>query len=436
MSPRQRLTTTGGRTATTRHIFGERVLSVGMPINQPAPAGWRWVPLTEVATMESGHTPSREHPEYWNGDIPWLGVRDAGKNHGTVIDDTSEHTNQLGVDNSSARLLPAGTVCLSRGGTVGYVVMLGRPMCTSQGFANWICGPELDARFLMHLLLSEKRGLDRFAIGTTIQTIYYPDLKALHVCIPSLSEQQRIVRMLDEAFEGVAVAKANTEKNLQNVRVLFESHLHAVLAKGANGWKSAPLNEICDLISRGISPSYAEAGDTVVLNQRCVRNHQVDFGPSRRHDGNIKKVAEIRLLQPGDVLVNSTGVGTLGRVGQVMTLPQRRTTVDSHITILRPRADLFVQKFFGYMLIAIEPSIALLGQGSGGQTELAKSALSAMHVTWPTSHAEQKRKIANLDALVGASDVLASGYLKKLAALDDLQKSLLSQAFLGELEAA
>lgn len=292
---------------------------------------------------------------------------------------------------------------------------------------------QFDYKFLYYVLLT--LDLPKLARGVK-PGINRNDVYALKVMVPPLPEQQRIVRLLDEAFEGITIAKANAERNLQNARVLFETHLHDVFATGANGWKSAPLDEICDLISRGISPSYSEAGDTIVLNQRCVRNRQVDFGQSRRHDGSVKKVAETRLLQPGDVLVNSTGVGTLGRVGQVMTLPQRRTTVDSHITILRPKADLFVQEFFGYMLIAIEASIALLGQGSGGQTELAKSALSATHVAWHASRAEQKRIVSNLDELMRGSEALASTYVKKLAALEDLRKSLLNQAFRGELEAA
>src|SRR5438874_10867961 len=97
----------------------------------PAPPGWEWVRLQDVARLETGHTPSREHPEYWDGDIPWIGIKDATGSHGRTILDTFQHTNQLGIDNSSARLLPARTVCLSRTASVGYVVVMGRPMATS-----------------------------------------------------------------------------------------------------------------------------------------------------------------------------------------------------------------------------------------------------------------------------------------------------------------
>src|SRR5207247_2152649 len=92
MSSERRSTQTGGRPATTAVIPGRYALSVGKP-DSPAPDGWRWVPVTDVARLESGHTPSRKKPEYWNGNIPWIGIRDATANHGRVIYDTAQHTN-------------------------------------------------------------------------------------------------------------------------------------------------------------------------------------------------------------------------------------------------------------------------------------------------------------------------------------------------------
>src|SRR5205085_8519194 len=104
-------TATGGREATTRHIPGDHALAVGMP-HTPPPSGWTWTALTDLARLESGHTPSRTHPEYWKGTIPWLCLTDARPNHGRVIAETTEHTNEIGIANSSARVLPKNTACL------------------------------------------------------------------------------------------------------------------------------------------------------------------------------------------------------------------------------------------------------------------------------------------------------------------------------------
>lgn len=199
-------TRTGGRDATSAVIPGSFALSVGNP-GTPAPDGFSWQPLSDLARLESGHTPSRGKPEYWDGDVPWIGIRDASGNHGRVLLDTQQHVTQLGLDNSSARLLPAGTVCLSRTASVGFVVTMGRPMATSQDFVNWVCGPELDHRYLHYLLMSEQDTIRRIAYGSVHPTMYYPDAKALNVCLPSLTGQQAIAEVLSALDDKIA---ANT----------------------------------------------------------------------------------------------------------------------------------------------------------------------------------------------------------------------------------
>ena len=130
--------TASGREATDNVIPGLCVLSVGDP-SQTCPEGWAWLPLMTVARLESGHTPSRNHPEYWDGDIPWISLPDAREHHGKTIDKTTSTISDAGIKNSAARLLPRGTICLSRTASVGYVIQLGKPMATSQDFVNWVC---------------------------------------------------------------------------------------------------------------------------------------------------------------------------------------------------------------------------------------------------------------------------------------------------------
>lgn len=164
------------------------------------------------------------------------------------------------------------------------------------------------------------------------------------------------------------------------------------------GWQTKKLGNVCALLKRGISPTYLEKGGVCVLNQKCIRDHAVSYEPSRRHDLNAKKVSEERFIRLGDVLVNSTGTGTLGRVAQVRNEPEEVTTVDSHVTIVRPKQGLFHLDFFGYMLVAIEDAIKEAGEGCGGQTELARLTLAErFSVSYPESLAEQQRIVAILD---------------------------------------
>lgn len=192
----------GGRMATDTRMAGQAAIAVNNP-ESPLPQGWRWTPLLRLARQETGHTPSRRHPEYWDGDVAWLGIRDARKHHGGVIDRTAQTITAAGLDASSARILPARTVCLSRTASVGYVTLLGRPMATSQDFVTWTCSPALMPEYLMYALMAEGKGIRRFGRGSTHTTIYFPELRALHIALPPFEEQQaitaRIKRLLYRA---------------------------------------------------------------------------------------------------------------------------------------------------------------------------------------------------------------------------------------------
>jgi type I restriction enzyme S subunit len=213
-------TQTGGREAATRRIEGDYSLSVLQP-DAAARPGWVWSSLSDLAKLESGHTPSRKHPEYWGGTIGWLGIRDARDHHGGEILETSEQTNDLGIANSSARILPARTICLSRTASVGYVVKMGVAMSTSQDFVNWICGEELEPDFLMLLLLAQGQDIRRFASGSVHQTIYFPEVKAFSICHPSVAIQRAICDSFKEIrVRAVSLIDAYEQKltDLANLR--------------------------------------------------------------------------------------------------------------------------------------------------------------------------------------------------------------------------
>jgi type I restriction enzyme S subunit len=233
----------GRNVAFVNTIPGRCALSVNDP-NSPAPPGWAWVKLTDLARLESGHTPSRNHPEYWEGDIAWIGIKDAREHHAGVIHDTLQHVTQAGIDNSAARLLPANTVCLSRTASVGYVVVMGRPMATSQDFVNWVCTPALDPDYLKWLLLAEgEDGLRKFGKGSTHTTIYFPEVQAFHACVAPINEQRRIVAKLDAIFEKTRAAKARLER----LPTLLEKLKRSILAAAFRGdltkdWRAAHPN--------------------------------------------------------------------------------------------------------------------------------------------------------------------------------------------------
>jgi type I restriction enzyme, S subunit len=165
------------------------------------PAHWEVKRLKYAAKLESGHTPNRAVAEYWeNCTIPWVTLNDVGylKEHQYIFD-TINHVNELGLANSSARLLPANTVILSRDATVGRCGILGRPMATSQHFVDWICHEELLPDYLLLVFAGPmQQEFSRLTMGATIRTIGMPDVNSFRVPLPPISEQERIVQYIGE----------------------------------------------------------------------------------------------------------------------------------------------------------------------------------------------------------------------------------------------
>jgi type I restriction enzyme, S subunit len=188
--------------ALLRHSFGEQwplSFSADLP-RTSASNKWRWVSLLEVAQLESGHTPSRSEPSYWGGNVPWISLKDMTALKDIYINDTVDHPTMIGIENSAARILPEGTVVLSRTASVGHSAIMGRPMATSQDFANWICKPDLNPLFLLFVFRGSLPVLERASDGATHKTIYMPTLKRAKIILPPLPEQLEIVARLREGW--------------------------------------------------------------------------------------------------------------------------------------------------------------------------------------------------------------------------------------------
>ena len=161
------------------------------------PQHWDVVRTRFVARLESGHTPSRSKSEYWEEtNIPWVTTSDIKpfrKGRKIYLNETTNEISELGLENSGARLLPEGTVFLSRTASVGFSGIMGQEMATSQDFANWVCGDEIIPEYLLYVFRSMGQEFDRLTQGSTHQTIYMPDIESFKTPLPPIEEQREIV---------------------------------------------------------------------------------------------------------------------------------------------------------------------------------------------------------------------------------------------------
>ena len=158
-------------------------------------------------------------------------------------------------------------------------------------------------------------------------------------------------------------------------------------------WRKRCLGEITSFMSKGIPPKYVERENenTVrVLNQKCNRNFEINYEESRLHDCSKKKVPDDKMLRPGDVLINSTGTGTAGRVAQLYDVPTS-TTIDGHMILLRPTEEID-SIYYGYAVKAFQTQIETLAEGSTGQTEINRKRLQEeIVISFPKEKETQDR---------------------------------------------
>jgi type I restriction enzyme S subunit len=434
-----------GRAASDAVIPGRAAISVGDP-NTALPSGWAWTPLTAIAELGTGHTPSRKHPEYWGGDVPWIGIRDAGAHHGGVIDDTLQRINQLGLNNSSARLLPKDTICLSRTASVGYVVKMGRDMATSQDFVAWTCTDALEPDFLMQALLAEGADIRRFGEGSTHTTIYFPEVKAFHIALPPLPEQRRIVAKIDSLTDKSRRAR----EHLDHIPRLVEKYKQAVLAAAFRGeltreWRAERgvtalyqmglIGDVVTDVRYGTAKKCDyDAGSTPVLRIPNVQKGEIALDDLKSADFEAAELRKLR-LQEGDLLVIRSN-GSLGLVGRCAVVNEAAAGMlfAGYLIRLRPDTETVLPRFAHLWLQStpMRSVIEGLAKSTSGVNNINSTQIEQLPIKL-TGLDEQNEIIRRIDVAFAWIDRLASEATSARRLIDRLDQSVLAKAFRGEL---
>ena len=293
-----------------------------------------------------------------------------------------------------------------------------------------------DHRFVFYWLFSEDfmGQMEQLQKGASYPAVTDGEVRAQLIPIPPLPEQQRIVAILDQAFEAIATAKANAEKNLKNARALFESHLQAVFTQRGNGWVEKPLSRYALSVSTGPFGSLLHKSDYVSSGVPLVNPINIINGVIVPDGGKMINQATIRrlqnyVLQSGDVVIGRRG--EIGRCA-VVSEDQAGWVCGTGCFFIRPLPT--VNSNFLAHLLRSSSYREKLELASTGATmlNLSNKALGELLVSIPDLQ-EQEYILGQLDAFQEETQRLESIYQRKLAAFDELKKSLLLQAFSGEL---
>ena len=234
--------------------------------------GWKYKKIKDVGEVIGGTTPSTTNPEFWGGDICWISPAELHGEH--YLYDSIKKITAKAVSAKSLKELPVGTVILSSRAPIGKIAINKVPMYCNQGFKCVVCGPELYNEFLYWWLYEKVDYLNSLGTGATFKEISKTVVENIVVPIPPLDEQQRIVSRLDAAFAHIDELKANTEKQLNEARALFQKALTKAM-EPKEGWEEKTLSpSLQDEIQRKTTGAALKQ-----INIKDLRNLQL-FVPS------------------------------------------------------------------------------------------------------------------------------------------------------------
>ncbi len=298
--------------------------------------------------------------------------------------------------------------------------------------------PGVDHRWLWYLTNDESfwiRG------GSAQPFVKVKDTLAKEVMVPPLPEQQRIVTLLDEAFDGIATAKVHAEKNLRNARAIFESHLQLVFTQDANDWMEKKLGDesILKIIDgdRGSNyPSkddFSDDGFCLFLNTKNVRPDGFNFDTTMFISEDKDKALRKGKLQRSDVILTTRGtIGNVAIYDEDVDFENIR--INSGMLIFRPNTKALLPSFlFEVFRSGIMRSQMEMHVSGAAQPQLPIKTLVNFEIPIPKTLEAQRDIVSSVREIDVETQHLEAIYRQKLTALDELKKSLLHRAFNGDL---
>jgi len=351
--------------------------------------------LTEIARGSSPR-PITNQAYFVGGSIPWVKIADATASV-KYIYQTKQYVNDYGA--SFSRKLPSGSLIVSASGvSLGFAIFLGVEGCVHDGwiYFKYIDESKLNKDYLYFLLNTFTRSFHAVSYGAAIQNINTGILRETEVPLPELNAQKKIAAVLsayDDLIENNKRRIVLLEKMAEEiyrewfVRFRFPGYKTAEFEKGIpKDWGYEKLDHLCIVIKRGISPKYDDESLRVVINQKCIRNGRIDLSLARLHDTKTPKEKYIKF---SDALINSTGVGTLGRVSVVEFEPEK-ITCDSHVTICRANSEKINPQYLAVTVTQLQQYFEFMASGSTGQVELNRSLISGIKIRVPNREIQDK----------------------------------------------
>lgn len=411
------------------------------------PENWCWTYLRYIAQWGSGGTPSRKNPAYYEGNIPWVKT---GELEDGYLYDTEEKISDEAIQKSSAKLFPVESVLIAMyGATIGKTAILGVEATTNQACACAICNESVYNKYLFYYLRSQKDSFIEQGKGGAQPNISQDIIKRNIIPLPPKAEQQRIVEQIEGLFAKLDEAK----EMVQAVVDGYEDRISAIYNKAFKGdytinwrtqkgitmeetWKKVISQDVCEPIMCGKTPKeyISESGEIPYLKVYNIVDNQIDFIktpqyiPRDIHEGKLKSSR----LRSGDVVMNIVGPP----LRKVAIIPDDypEWNMNQAIVRFRPQKEAMIPKFLYYALLNPETLEEVISQTRGvvGQANISVSQSRNLELPCPSIE-EQYEIVKILDSLFDKERVVLEKVNNIIEMIDTMKKSVLANAFRGEL---
>jgi len=414
--------------------------------NIKLPVGWDLATLSDVGEIVSGGTPSTTVSEYWNGDINWISPVDLSGYAGKYISKGKKSITVLGLQKSSAKLMPKGSVLFSSRAPIGYVAIAADELSTNQGFKSIIPGKSIFNEYLYYFLKFAKKQAEDLASGTTFKEISLTNFAKIQIPLPPLAEQHRIVAKIEELFsnldKGIERLKAAQQQlKIYRQSVLkwaFEGKLTSRSTREGSSiefWRFFKLAEITLKIQIGPFGTQLHREDYVengipLINPMHIQNGQII--PDVKYTITQKKKETLAeyILRKGDIILGRRG--EMGRCALVQT-KESGWLCGTGSLYIRPSLEMLNSKFLYYFLNS-ETAKKYLEENAAGTTmaNLNSKIIRCLPIKLPPLN-EQQKIVTEIESRLSICDKMEEIIAQNLLQTKALQQSILKQAFEGKL---
>lgn len=405
------------------------------------PKNWVNSKLDDLSTIKSGGTPSRGNKDYWNGKIPWVKISDLKE---WFVSSTTEHITEEGLNNSSTKIFPKGTILFTIFASIGKVGVLNIDACTNQAIAGITPVEEIEHKFLTYSLIELSEILKNEGKGIAQKNINLTILKDLNVPLPPLAEQQRIVAKLDELFGHLDTLKTR----LNHIPQILKNFRQAVLTQAVTGklteewrvgkeleeWVETTLEHLVLFAGNGLSKRSGEGEDLTVLRLADFKNGMRVIGNERKIQLTEKEQIKYTLNNDDLLIIRVNGSVDLAGLFILYNDKGNKEAFCDHFIRLTVDSEKIIPLYLTYISNNGDGRLYLKNSlsTSAGQNTINQKSVKGLSINLPSVE-EQTEIVKRVEHLFAKADAIEAQYQTLKTKIDSLPQAILAKAFKGEL---